>query len=141
MKLSISHLRQIIVEEIEAELLEKKKEPSLSKEKEVAKKQKKLTAKDGAKFVDAPKKFSPKASPEQAGGTIHNCAKQVTDQDRRKSGKSLEADMTKKEQSKAYPICTKTAAVAGATGKKSKGYKKGSECARVGGKTPEKCPS
>ena len=110
--------------------MRRRKSHPFLKKKRSQKNKKKHTAKDGAKFVDAPEHFSPKASPEQAGGTIHNCAKQVTDQ-----------DMTKKEQSKAYPICTKTAAVAGATGKKSKGYKKGSECARVGGKTPAKCPS
>ena len=139
MQFSISQLRQIIQEEFEAELFEKKKKPSLSKEKEIAKKQKKHTAKSGSKFVDAPEHFSPSETPEESGDTIHNCAKGVTDQDREKNEKSLEAPMTKKEQDKAFPICTQTARVKGATLQKSKGYKKGSECAREGGKTPEKC--
>lgn len=139
MKISVSQLRQIIQEEME-DLLEKSDEPSRSEQDKIAKKQKKDTAKFGSKFIDdAPKHFSSTASPEQAGDTIHNCAKEVIDQDRKKNGESLTKPHTKKEQSKGYAICTKTAAVHGATGNKSRNYDKGSECARVGGKTPEGC--
>jgi len=139
MKLTISHLRQIIQEEVKG-ILERSNNPSRPEQNKIAKRQKKNTAKFGTKFIDdAPKHFSPTASPEQAGDTIHNCAKEVIDQDRKENGESLSKPHTKKEQSKGYAICTKTAAVHGATGEKSRNYDKGSECARVGGKTPEGC--
>ena len=115
MKISVSQLKRIIQEEI-ADLLEKADEPSHSEQEKIAQKQKKDTAKFGTKFIDdAPKHFSPTASPEQTGDTIHNCAKEVIDQDRRENGESLTKPHTKKEQSKGYAICTKTAAVHGAT--------------------------
>jgi hypothetical protein len=139
MKISVSQLRQMIQEEM-ADLLEKSDDPSHSEQEKIAKNQNKDTAKFGAKFVDdAPEHFSSTASPEQAGDTIHNCSKEVIDQDREEDGESLSKPHTKKEQSKGYAICTKTAAVHGATGEKSRNYDKGSECARVGGKTPEGC--
>jgi len=139
MKLTKSRLQQIIQEEFEAELQEKLEDPTRSQEKKIASKQNKRTAKHASKFVKAPKKFGPGSTPKEAAGTIHNCAKEVTDQDREKKGESTDKDMTKKEQDKAYPICTQTGVGKGITGKKTKEYKKGSECARVGGKTPENC--
>ena len=139
MKISVSQLRQMIQEEM-ADLLEKSDDPSHSEQEKIAKKQKKDTAKYGAELDNsAPKHFSSKSSPQQTGSTLHNCTVFVTRQDREKNGKSFKKPMSKKEQSKAYPICTKTAAVSGATGERSQNYDKGSECARVGGKTPEGC--
>ena len=143
MKLTKSNLQKIIKEEVRAVLADldekKKKGPTRSQEKKVASKQNKRTAKHASEFVKAPEHFSPRSTPKEAAGTIHNCAKHVTDQDREKKGESTEKDMTKKEQDKGYAICNQTGVHKGITGKKTTGYKKGSECARVGGKTPENC--
>ena len=118
---------------------EEDEDVSKTKQKKIAKQQKKKTARDAAKFVKAPPHFGPNASAQQTGNTIHNCAKEVIDQDREKEGIPLSKPHTEKEQNKGYAICTMTARTKGATGNKSKKYNKGSECAREGGKTPDKC--
>ncbi len=120
-------------------ILEATQDPTQSQQKKIASDQKKKTAKKASKFVPAPPHFGPSASPEEAGKTIHNCSKEVIDQDREEAGVSLSKPHTEKEMSKGYAICTKTAAIQGATGDKATTYDKGSECARVGGKTPEEC--
>ena len=120
-------------------VLEAEKDPTKAQQKKIASDQKKRTAKNAAKFVSAQPHFGPSASAEEAGKTIHNCAKEVVDQDREKEGIPLSKPHTDKEMSKGYAICTKTAAIHGATGDKATTYDKGSECARVGGKTPEEC--
>tara|TARA_Y100001938_G_C8075332_1_gene425681 strand:+ start:188 stop:604 length:417 start_codon:yes stop_codon:yes gene_type:complete len=138
MKISVSKLREMVQQELRY-VLEAEKDPTKAQQKKIASDQKKRTAKNAAKFVSAPPHFGPSASAEEAGKTIHNCAKEVVDQDREKEGIPLSKPHTDKEMSKGYAICTKTAAIHGATGDKATTYDKGSECARVGGKTPEEC--
>ena len=96
MKLSISYLRQIINEELEAELQEKKKKKQQKGKKRAAK-----VAKRKNKKIKADKHFSPSQSPAQADRTFHNCIVSVEkDVDPR-------GNDTKKQA--AAKICTKNA--------------------------------
>ena len=139
--LTTATLKQIVEEEFEKFLSEK--EVSRSEQEKIAKRHKKDTAKKGAERIEkADQHFSKSASDAETQMTAHNCVVGVTMQDREKAGKTgeeLDKPLTKSEQSKGWPICTKTSQIKGAPADKPEDYDKGSECARVGGKTPTHC--
>ena len=102
MKLSISKLRQIIQEEFEAELLEKKKQQK-------GKKRAAKSAKRKSKKIKAAPHFSPSQSPASADKTFHNCIVSV------KSDKNLEPDPGTDMEIAAARICTDSRKEGGAS--------------------------
>jgi hypothetical protein len=102
MQFSISQLRQIIQEEFEAELQEKKKQQK-------GKKRAAKSAKRKNKKIKAAPHFSPSQSPAAADKTFHNCIVSV------KSDKNLEPDPGTNKETAAARICTDSRKEGGAS--------------------------
>ena len=124
MKLSISKLRQIIKEELEAELQEKKKKKQQKGKKRAAK-----VAKRKGKKIKADPHFSPSQSPGAADKTFHNCIVNV------KSDKNLEPDPGTNKETAAARICTDSRKEGGASLDWGIKRKREVEKARQGGKS------
>jgi len=120
MKLSISKLRQIISEELEAELQEKKKS---------TKKKKKKKKKDYK--VDTPKHFNPSQMPGTADDVFHDCITSVKKSFKKHKYKPYPGDDVEDAAAK---ICTDSRKEGGATLDWGEKRKKEVERARPGGK-------
>ena len=128
MKLSISKLRQIIQEEFEAELLEKKK-----KKQQKGKKRAEKVAKRKKKKAD--KHFSPSQSPGAADKTFSDCIKSVKKSFKKHNYKPDPGDTVEDAGAK---ICTDSRKEGGATLDWGTSRECDVERKRPGGKTGEK---
>ena len=131
MKFSISKLRQIIQEELEAELQEKKK----SQKKKKSSKKKKATKKKKKKKdhkVKTPKHFTPREMPGTADDVFHDCILSVKKSFKKHDYKPYKG---KNVEDAAAAICTDSRKEGGATLDWGEKRRREVEKARPGGLT------